>query len=96
MRLWEAGAGEAAVHLQGRQQLLRHVAEKLRPRGLTVTDDMIHLRPGAASPFEGARYDVMVDQYGLFGFADDFSAAEVTPEVDKAFDVPTAPPPKPD
>lgn len=63
MKLGETGASGRPIQLQGRDRLLQYVSDNLCRRGITITDEVIHLRPcGSANPFAGADYAVMVDR----------------------------------
>jgi hypothetical protein len=93
----------AAVN--GRAELVRYIADRLLIRGLQVTDDMIHVdHVGYNKQTDWDEYRIMVDRFGLFGFADGpfpDRHKEITPllgwpleqifaaEVETAFDVPT-------
>lgn len=93
----------AAVH--GRADLVRYIAERLLIRGVQVTDDMIHVdHVGYNKQTDWDEYSIMVDSFGLFGFADgpfpdgprDIMPLRRWPqeqifaaEIETAFDIPT-------
>jgi hypothetical protein len=54
-----------------RTELLRYIADRLLTRGLQITDDMIHIdHVGYNQQTDWDEYRIMVDRFGVFGFAD--------------------------
>jgi|GEM_PF-4361876 len=57
--------------VDGRTELMRYIAERLLTRGLQITDDMIHVdHVGYNHQTDWDEYRIMVDRFGVFGFAD--------------------------
>jgi hypothetical protein len=95
----------AEVH--GRAELVRYIADRMLTRGLQITDDMIHVdHIGYNQQTEWDEYCIMVDLFGLFGFADgpfpdgpvDILQPQRWPQaqifaadIEKSFDVPFLP-----
>jgi hypothetical protein len=91
----------------GRRDLIRYIADRLLARGLQITDDMIHIdHVGYNQQTDWDEYRIMVDSFGVFGFADGpfpDGPTEMLPsrrcpseqifaaEIETAFDVPCRP-----
>jgi hypothetical protein len=57
--------------IEGRTQLVRWIFDALGEKGVTVTDEMIHVSHyGFDDRIDWDEYIIVVDRYGVFGFTD--------------------------
>ncbi len=61
----------SVLEINGRDQLVRHVIDTLKKKGVVVVDEMIHVTHyGFDDRIDWDEHIIVVDRFGVFGFTD--------------------------
>jgi hypothetical protein len=59
------------LEVEGREQMVRHIFDRLGEKGVVVTDEMIHVTPYGFDDRTGwDEHIIVVERFGVFGFTD--------------------------
>lgn len=81
------------VRLDGRAQLVRHIAGKLGKNGAAITDEIIHVTHyGYDDRIDWDEYIIVVEGFGVFGYSDEPCPAQAAAPALMQIEVEISPP----